>query len=106
MIQGPWERTTSRVKWLRGCTIITDCCACRMPARDTEIRVDIVDPKSHFAPYYGPTRHFRCAEDAGCNVAPWKRCGKEAREGWIEALFDGPAPFIRVRTGQRLGFAE
>jgi hypothetical protein len=106
MVQGKWERTTSRVRWLRGCTVVAECCACRMPARETEIRSDIVDPKSHHAPYYGPTRHLRCAPGFGCTVAPWRRQGKEAREGWIEAWFEGRAPFIRLRDGARLEFSE
>ena len=106
MIEGQWRRTTQAVPWMRGCTVVTDCCACRMPARETEFRCDQVDPDSDFYHYYGPTRHIRCAEGFGCTVAPWKRKGCAAREGWIEAWFEGPAPIIRQRDGKRFEFAE
>lgn len=101
-----WQRTTTRVRWLRGCTVITECCACRMPARETKIRFFVVDPKSHFAPYYGPTPYIRCAQGFGCTVAPWKRSGKAGREEFINGLFDGPPPFRRVRDGALLEFAD
>lgn len=101
MKQGEWKPTCTAVRWSRGMSIVCECCECRWPTKGTEIRVD--HPESEWG-YYGPTFHFRCKANAGCNREPWKRIGMDARGGsWMN---DGPPAFIRKRDGARFWFQE
>ena len=99
-----WKRTTSILRWTRGCTAMPPCCYCRRPASETQARVFILTTKKiEEIPYCGcPPIQFRCEPGKGCNAAPWSKNGAYLRE----MMWDGPPPFIRKRDGMYLSVAE
>lgn len=79
----------------------TDCCCCKMPARETDVRIrSFFDyPKGglggesgptddYFIPfdyptgaYYDPELEIRCSDGFGCNANPRRKIGRHLREG-------------------------
>jgi hypothetical protein len=102
MAQGwsDWKQTTAALKWTRGCLAMPECCYCRRPARETEVKFWEIEPGTPTTeiPYYLPGPRFRCKPGKGCNSKPRSRIGVKLRS----YIWDGPPPFYRVRDGAYL----
>ncbi len=99
-----WKRTTSVIKWTRGCTAMPDCCACRRPARETQTSIYRIRRNTPIdqIPYCTPSPKFRCE--------PGKATVRLARSGTLRMEMatweDYPPPFVRKRDGARLRLVE
>lgn len=101
-----WKRTTSIIKWTRGCTALPECCACRRPAHETEMSSYQIRPNTPIdqIPYCTPSPKFRCEPGKGCNAEPWSRSGSSLRMEM--ATFEDTWAFVRKRDGARLRIQE
>jgi hypothetical protein len=102
-----WKRTTSALKWTRGCTYLPECCACRRPANETQVSFFTYEPNTPIDEigYCLPSPKFRCEPGKGCNAAPWSKAGMDWR--WEMATWhDGVPAFVRKRDGARLRLQE
>jgi hypothetical protein len=80
---GPWERITDHPKAHElPESMVVDCCMCRMPVENIEVRIEQQTEPS----YYEPIVEWRCRPGTGCDANPRRRIGRGNRaaivEGW------------------------